>query len=219
MNINDYILKEIKALSPNDTVKKAKQFCENYPISHFPIVDNNKLVGCFAESDIRTIEDEGNTIKSQLFLLQNYFASETTPLLDLIALFADNDCNLIPVLNQEKEYIGYYELSDILDVFADSPFLHRDNDTFIVSKNKNDFSMSEVAQIVESNKAKLLGLYISSETTDDIVVTLKVSSNQVNEIIQTFRRYEYNVISEHLDDHYLEELKDRANYLKKYLDM
>lgn len=219
MNINDYILKEIRALSPNDTVKKAKGFCESYSISHFPVVDENKLLGCFSDEDIRTLENDSETIINHYHLFNHFFASASTHLLDLIALFADNNSNLIPVLNQKQDYVGYYDLCDILDVFADSPFLHRDNDTLIVSKNKNEFSMSEIAQIIESNTAKLLGLYISVENTNDVEVTVKVSSNQINEIIQTFRRYEYNVLSEHVDDHYLEELKDRANYLKKYLDM
>lgn len=219
MNINDYILKEIKALSLNCTVEMAQQRCANYPISHFPILEDNKLIGCFADSDIRTIEDTTNKLKEYSHLFHHFFATEKTPLLDLIALFADNDCNLIPVLNQEKDYIGYYELSDILDVFADSPFLHRDNETLVVSKTKSDFSMGEVAQIVENNKARLLGLYISYESNDEIRATLKISSREMNEVIQMFRRYDYHVISEHEDDFYLEELKERANYLKKYLDM
>jgi len=219
MNINDYILEEIKTLAINDTVKKAQERCENYPISHFPVVEDNKLIGCFSESDIRTINDTNSLLKEHTYLLAHFFATKNTPLLDLIALFADNDCNLIPVLSEDKKYIGYYELADILDVFADSPFLHRDNETLVVAKNTNDFSMSEVAQIVESNNAKLLGLYISHQTNKDIQITLKISSNEVNEIIQTFRRYDYTVMSEHEDDFYLEELKDRANYLKKYLDM
>lgn len=219
MNINDYILKEVKALSLSDTVSKAQQRCESYPISHFPVVEDNKLVGCFAESDIRTIEDSKTVLKESVHLFQHFFATENTSLLDLIALFANNDCNLIPVLNQQKAYIGYYDLADILDVFASSPFLHRDNETLVISKVKTDFSMSQVAQIVESNKARLLGLYTSDETTNDIQITLKISSDDMNEIIQTFRRYDYTVLSEHKDDFYLEELKDRANYLKKYLDM
>ena len=219
MNINDYILKEIKVLSVNDTVKKAQKRCEDYSISHILIVDNNKLIGCFSESDIRTIENSETFLKEHLHLTEVFFATENTPLLDLIALFADNDCNLIPVLNQHKDYIGYYDLVDILDVFASSPFLHRDNETLTISNSANDFSISEIAQIVESNKAKLLGLYISDQTKDNTEVTLKISSTEMNEIIQTFRRYDYTVMSEHQDDFYLEELKDRANYLKKYLDM
>lgn len=122
-------------------------------------------------------------------------------------------------MDEKQEYLGYYDLRDILDVFADSPFMHNDNVTLVVSKSKADFTISQVAQIVESNKAKLLGLYVSRETVDDVEVTLKISSEEMNEIIQTFRRYDYNVISQLEDDMYLEELKDRANYFKKYLDM
>lgn len=219
MNINDYILKEIKALSLSSTVKKAQEYCENYPISHITVVENGKLIGCFAESDIRTIENPASQLKEFTHLFHHFFATEKTPFLDLVALFANNDSNLIPILNQQHFYIGYYDLSDILDLFADSPFLHRDNETLIISIAKNDFSMSQIAQIIESNKAKLLGLYISHESTNYVQVTLKVSSNEMNEIIQTFRRYNYTVITEHEDDFYLEELKERANYLKIYLDM
>ncbi|WP_075341812.1 CBS domain-containing protein [Tenacibaculum agarivorans] len=219
MNINDYILKEIKALTLDDTVYIAQDLCKDLPITHIPIVENNKLIGCFAEDDIQTIENKEISLKEYTYLLHQFHTNTKTTLLDLITLFAENDCNIIPVLDKNQNYIGYYELRDILDVFADSPFMHQDNDTLIVSKPKLDFSMSQVSQIVESNKAKLLGLYVSKESRDTIEVVIKLSSNEVNEVIQTFRRYDYTVISQHEDDIYLEELKDRADYLKKYLDM
>ena len=219
MNINDYILKEIKALSLNDTVKKAQELCANYPISHFPVVENNKLIGCFAEGDIRTIENTNQPLKDFIHLFNHFFVTQKTALLDLVSLFANNDCNLIPVLDEHHFYMGYYDLSDVLDLFAASPFLQRDNETLVISKAENDFSVSEIAQIVETNKAKLLGLYISHENANFVQITLKISSTQINEIIQSFRRYDYTVITEHEDDFYLEELKDRANYLKKYLDI
>lgn len=219
MNINDYILKEIKALTPEDSVSSALQLCEHLPITHIPIVKDNKLIGCFAEDDIQTIENKETTLQEYIHLIQHFHAHKKSSLLELISLFAENDCNIIPVLDEKQEYLGYYDLRDILDVFADSPFMHNDNVTLVVSKSKADFTISQVAQIVESNKAKLLGLYVSRETVDDVEVTLKISSEEMNEIIQTFRRYDYNVISQLEDDMYLEELKDRANYFKKYLDM
>lgn len=219
MNVNDFILKEIKALTLNSTVKNAQKLCKDLPITHIPIVENGKLIGCIPESDIQTIENKDRKLSEYSYLLDHFFTNETATLLDLIVLFADNDCNLIPVLNKEMNYIGYYELSDILDAFADSPFLHNESDTLIITKNKSDYSMSQIAQIVETNKGKLLGFYISSENQQNIQVTLKIISEEVNEIIQTFRRYDYNVITQHEDDFYLEELKDRAAYLRKYLDM
>ncbi|TCP25231.1 CBS domain-containing protein [Tenacibaculum skagerrakense] len=219
MNINDYILKEIKALSPDSSVSSALNLCEHFPITHIPVVKDNKLIGCFAEDDIQTIENEYSLLNEYLHLIQHFHANKKSSLLELLALFAENDCNIIPVLDEQQNYVGYYDLRDILDLFADSPFMHNDNVTLIVAKSKVDFSMSQVSQIVESNKAKLLGLYVSRETVDEVEVTLKISSEEMNEIIQTFRRYDYSVISQLEDDMFLEELKDRANYFKKYLDM
>ncbi|MEX6626353.1 acetoin utilization protein acuB [Tenacibaculum pacificus] len=219
MNINDFILDEIKALTLKSTVKRAQEVCENLPITHIPIVENGKLIGCLPASDIQTIEGKDQKLSEYSYLLDNFHSNEKATLLDLIVLFADNDSNLIPILNQEMNYIGYYELSDILDAFADSPFLHNESETLIVSKNKNDYSMSQIAQIVETSRGKLLGLYICSENQDNIQVTLKVITEEINEIIQTFRRYDYNVVTRHEDDFYLEELKDRAAYLRKYLNM
>ncbi len=219
MNINDYILKEIKALTLGNTIISAHNLCSGFPITHIPIVENNKLIGCFAEDDIQTIENKEENLNVYTHLLNHFHADTKTSLLELITLFAENDCNIIPVLDGDQNYIGYYELRDILDVFAGSPFMHQDNDTLIVSKSKSDFSMSQISQIVESNGAKLLGLYVSKESPDAVEVTLKISTKEVNEIIQTFRRYDYSVITMHEDDIYLDELKDRAKYFRKYLDM
>ncbi len=219
MNINEFILNEIKELHLDNTVGKAQKLCENLPITHIPVVKNGRLVGCLPESDIQTIDDKKGLLKDYDYLLDHFYTHEKATLLDLVALFADNDCNLIPVLDKELNYIGYYELSDILDAFADSPFLHVESDTLIIEKNKTEHSMSQISQIVESNKARLLGMYISHEGRENIQITLKISSEKINEIIQTFRRYDYTVITQHDDDYYLEELKDRARYLKKYLDM
>ncbi|PKH50499.1 acetoin utilization protein acuB [Tenacibaculum sp. Bg11-29] len=219
MNINDFILEEIKALTLNDTVRCAQQVCENLPITHIPIVEGGKLIGCLPESDIQTIEDKDKKLSEYSYLLDIFYSNNKTTLLDLIVLFADNDCNLIPVLNEEMNYAGYYELSDVLDAFADSPFLHNESETLIIGKNKSDYSIGQIAQIVETNGAKLLGLYISSENQDNIQVTLKIITQEINEVIQTFRRYDYHVVTQHEDDFYLEELKDRAAYLRKYLDM
>lgn len=219
MNINDFILKEIKELTLQSTVKSAQKVCKNLPITHIPVVENGKLIGCLPESDIQTIEDKDQKLSEYSYLLDNFYTNEKATLLDLIALFADNDCNLIPVLNKEMDYIGYYELSDILDAFADSPFLHNESETLIIDKDKSDYSMSQIAQIVEASNGKILGFYLSSENQNNIQITLKIITEDINEIIQTFRRYDYNVITQHEDDFYLEELKDRAAYLRKYLDM
>ena len=219
MNINDYILKEIKAFHLKDSVKKAQKVFKNYPITHFPVVENNKLLGSFAEDDIQTIENKEDELVAHSHLMNSFFADEKATVLELLKIFADNDTTIIPVLSKDKNYIGYYDLCDVLDVFSTSPFMIEESETLIIEKLENDYSMGEVSQIVEANGGKLLGLYLSEKSNDYVQITLKIVSDEVNEIIQTFRRYDYKIISNHENDIYLEDLKNRSDYLQKYLEM
>jgi predicted transcriptional regulator len=219
MNINDYILKDIKALRLKDSVKRAQKLFNNSPLTHFPLVENGKLLGSFAEDDMHTIDNKKAILSSQTHLLNSFFTNEKATVLQLLKTFADNNTSIIPVLNMDKNYIGYYELCDVLDVFSMSPFMLELSETLIVEKLENDYSMSEVTQIIETNGAKLLGIYISEKQDGFVQVTLKVISEEINEIMQTFRRYDYKIISSHENDLYLEDLKYRSDYLQKYLEM
>ena len=219
MNTNDYILKDITALRLNDSVKSAQNLFKNFPITHFPVVENDKLLGSFAEDDARTIENKEDVLESYSYLFSSFFAEEKTTVLELIKIFADNNATIIPVLNADKNYIGYYELTDVIEIFSAIPFMHEESETLIVEKLENDYSMSEVTQIVETNGGKILGIYISEKQDGFVQITLKVISNEINEIMHTFRRYNYEIISTHENDIYLEDLKNRSEYLQKYLEM
>ncbi|AUC22142.1 acetoin utilization protein acuB [Polaribacter sejongensis] len=219
MNMNDYLLDQIKPLRLKDTVKSAQKVLRNNHITHFPIIENNKLLGSFAEDDIQTIENNNEELVEHAHLLNSFFADEKATLLELLKIFADNDTNIIPVLNEAKDYIGYFDLRDVLDVFSTSPFMVEESETLIIEKLRNDYSMSQVVQIIEASGGQLLGLYISEKNLDNVQVTIKVISEEINEIMQTFRRYDYKIISMHENDIYLEDLKSRSEYLQKYLDM
>ena len=219
MNVNEYILEEIKPLRLKDTIKSAQKVFENYPITHFPVIENNKLLGSFAEDDIQTLENKEDELISYAHLLQSFFTDKNATVLELLKIFAENDTNIIPVLNEHKEYLGYFDLRDVLDLFSTSPFMVEESETLIIEQLKNVYSMSQIVQIIESNGGQLLGLYISEKKENFIQITLNIISDEINEIMQTFRRYDYKIISMHENDMYLEDLKNRSEYLQKYLEI
>jgi len=49
--------------------------------------------------------------------------------------------------------------------------------------------------------------------------TVKFGDGDFNAIIQTFRRYSYDIVSDHYDDVFLSNLKERSRYFDKYLNM
>ena len=72
---------------------------------------------------------------------------------------------------------------------------------------------------MESNNGKLLGAFVTDNQNDLVQVTLKINSGNLNEVIQTFRRYSYNILFGNNDDQFLEDLKERSAYLDKYLNV
>jgi hypothetical protein len=55
--------------------------------------------------------------------------------------------------------------------------------------------------------------------SDRAQITLKIGGSSINDILQTFRRYSYEIISGHEQDDYLENLKERSQYLNRYLNI
>ena len=219
MQTNDYIIKDIKALSASDKVSKAKKLFKELTYTHLPIVDEGFLLGLIAEADIQTIEDEDKLIKEFSFVFHLFFADKKTNWFELLKVFALNDTNIIPVLDKNQKYLGYYELTDILHLFNSTPFLNETGAILVVSKGISDYSFSEISQIIESNNATLLGAFISKIHDDIVEVTVKLSDHDLNNTIQTFRRYDYSILTGFHMDEYLNTLKERSEYLQKYLNI
>ncbi len=219
MQTTDYITKDIKALSASDKVSKAKKLFKQLTFTHLPVIENGFLVGLVAETDIQTIEDENKQINDFSYAFHLFFTDEKTNWFELLKIFALNDSSIIPVLDKNQKYIGYYELSDILHIFNNTPFLNESGAILVVSKEIKEYSFSEIAQIVESNNARLLGAFISNIDKETAEITIKLSDHDLNNTMQTFRRYNYSILTSFHVDEYLNTLKERSDYLQKYLNI
>lgn len=216
--ITDYISNEINALSVTDKIGNAQDIFLEYSFSHFPVLEDGVYIGCINAEDAELLEDN-KTINDFRYNFERFFVRNTLNWLDVMEVFAKNEANLIPVLDETNKYVGYYEIDDIIKIFNDTPFLKEDGGVLVVEKGIRDYSMGEIAQIIESNNAKLLGAFISYSDINKVQITVKMSLGGMNEIIQTFRRYNYEIISEHQEDAYLNNLRDRSDYLDKYLNI
>ncbi len=219
MTLPEFIINDIKPLDNTSKISDVQHLFNQLTFSHIPIKnDLGAYLGCFCETDAHCF-DSDKTINEYLYALEVFFVRQSTPWLDVLEAFAVNSANIMPVLNDQNEYLGYYELNDVISLFSESPFFSEAGGILVVEKGINDYSFSEISQIVESNNGKILGAFISKMNTDLIQVTLKIGNTGLNNIIQTFRRYSYSIISGHEEDSYIESLKERSDYLKKYLNM
>lgn len=219
METTPYILKEFKAFTTHSKIADVKLLFRETTYSHFPVVEKNHLLGLISEIDIRSVFEDDKELGSFQYLFQLFFTEEDNNLLEILKIFAANETNLIPVINDKKQYLGYCDLIDILHVYNNTPFLKNEGTVLGIEKNLTEYSFSEICQIVESNNGNVLGIFISEADATSVKITLKFFAQDVNDIIQSFRRYNYKVLSKHKEDFYLEDLKERSNYLQKYLNI
>jgi predicted transcriptional regulator len=219
MELNTYILNDIKPFKNTGNIKDIKLLCSELTYSHIPVQsEEGVFLGSFSETDIHCF-DSNKTINDYTYAIEGFFVRENTIWLDVLEAFASNSTNVMPILDEHNNYLGYYELKDIIGLFNETPFFYENGNVLVIEKGINDYSFSEISQIVESNNGKLLGALVSKMNSDIIQITLKIGNIGLNDVIQTFRRYSYHIISGHEEDSYIEDLKERSEYLNKYLNM
>lgn len=218
MQLNDQILKNLPVYEVKTSLKEAIAFFEETTFSHVAVVEDGHFLGLLSENDHACFEAD-KSIETFRYDLESFFVKPETSWLDVLEKFARNEANLLPILDDSNKVLGYYDLNDIVSVFIGTPFFTEPGGILVVSKGIKDYSFSEIAQIVESNNNKLLGAFITESQNDVVQVTLKINVANLNEIIQTFRRYNYTIDFGNDDDQFLEDLKQRSDYLEKYLNV
>lgn len=216
--ITDYINNDLRAMDSQETILAAQDFFMDVSYSHFPVLENGIYIGSIVAEDLETF-DTDKKISNYKYTLEPFFVRSAMNWLDVLEVFGKNHTDVVPVLDENNHYLGYYELADSMRFFNETPFIKEAGGIIIVKKAFLDYSMSQISQIVESNNGKLLGLFVSDSNNETIEITIKVTQGSMNDIIQTFRRYNYEIISDHNDDNYMNNLKERSDYLDKYLNI
>ena len=182
MKISEYISKDVNALSLNNTIEDAKLLFNALTYTHLPIVENNTLVGLILESDTRTIEDNDKKLSEIEYLFVDFYTSNTDNWMEILKLFAANETNLLPVLSEDRKYIGYYELIDVLHFFNDTPLLSNDGFFLVIEKEETQYSFSEIAQIIESTNAKLIGIFVSGHKNNFVRINQQIDLSNINRL-------------------------------------
>jgi len=219
MQTINYILKDIKPVSLKDDIKDIKVFFDKNSFSHLPVVENKIFCGTIANQDVGLVPVNNKKLEEIKNQIQLFYATHSMNWFEVLQYFATYNTNLMPVLDANKKYIGYYELDDFLNIFKCTPFLHEEGFILVIAKDVNDYSFKEISLIVESNNATLFGAFVSKIENDIAQITLKLSFHDINNTLHSFRRYNYQILNEFEKDKYLEELNERSNYLQKYLNI
>ncbi len=219
MIARDLIQVDIHPLTRESTVGDALREMEDFGVTHWPIVEENLYSGMISE-DLALELDENTVIKSLEHRLLHSSVELEHHLLDAIRKYGEERIDILPVVDENKGYQGYILPQDVLRAIGGLFSLQAPGSILVMEVNQFDYSLSQIAQIVESNDAKILASYLNVNPENDIIeVTIRVNFTDLSPIIASFERYEYKVTRAWHENRYEQDLKERFDQFMNYLNM
>ena len=217
MQSSEFLKNDFSPVSKQTPISVGLDLMGQYTLNHIPVVEEGQFLGLISQESASFSGAE--TFAEIMYDIEFFFVRNSTHWQQVMELFGKYDSNIIPVLDDENHYVGYYVLADFIHLFTQTPFLMETGSFLVVEKNADSFSFSEISQIVESNQGKMLGAFISELEMNKVQITLKVNLSSLTNLLQTFRRYGYDILVEKEDDIYLKDLKEKSEYFSKYLTL
>jgi CBS domain-containing protein len=210
----------IPSLRTSDTGISALNWMDIFKVSHLPIVNDIDFLGLVSETDIYDLNQPEEPIGNHQLSLVRPYINENQHILEAMEMASRLKLSLVPVLDHRKHYLGVITITEMLHYFADFAALKNPGGIVVLQLNHNDYSLAQIAQIVEGNDAKILGTFLASnQDTTQIELSLKLNVIDLTSIIQTFNRYNYTVKGSYMKHDEEEDLlEDRYNLLMKYLN-
>jgi acetoin utilization protein AcuB len=210
----------VTALKTSDSGTQALSWMEVFRVKHLPIVNHREFLGLIADSDIYDLNDPDEPVGNHKLSLQKPYVKEEQHIYEVIELLSRLELTLVPVLNQEKQYLGIITQEELTRKFAHLSAMQQPGGIIELEMNQHDYSLSEISQIIESNNGRILSLYVaSSDDNTRLRVTLKLNLTDLTSVLETLNRYNYHVVSSHMNDEDLDEFyQERFDVLLKYLN-
>lgn len=217
MFIKEYISKDYPAFSPADSIEEANEVAREFGYSHVFIARGGIFLGAVSQAFLD--ESPEGALESLEMHYEKFAILDDGNLLDSIKLFHIFNANVVPVINKEEKYLGYLSCDDIFSEFSKYPLFSENGAMVVIQTTNRHYSFTEIAQIVESNNAKIYGCFLSAAQDDYLQITLKISNENLSSIDETFERYGYTVVQKYYNDEKDELMKDRFGFFQKFLEI
>ena len=211
----------ITPLRTSDSGTVALGLMEEYRVSHMPIVNDVDFLGLISDTDIYNMNSFDDPVGNHPLSLTGAYVAENDHIYEVIKAFAEHQLTLLPVVGERNQYLGVITLQSLSGHLAAITAVNNPGGIIVLEVNEKDYSLSEIAQIVESNDAKVLSLYLDSiPDSTRLEITMKLNRIELGAVLQTFNRYNYFIKASYSDkDVYNEGIRERFDSLMNYLNI
>ncbi len=209
----------IPSVKTSDSGAQVLNWMDHFRISHMPIVNNSDFLGLISDTDIYSLDNTDAAIGDHALSLFSPFVNANTHIFELIEIVNRLKLTVVPVLESGKRYLGVITLLSLVDRFAHMISVDQPGAILVFNMTIHDYSLTEMARIVEENNALILSSnVVTMPDTTKVEVTIKTNKSDVSSIVRSFERYDYAISAtfledENLDDMYQNKYEEFMRYL------
>lgn len=221
MLAENLISDSLTSIKSEEKGKKALNTMDVYRVSHIPVVNKSKYLGLVSDKLIYDLNLLEVPLETQLDKLNTAHVHKEQHIFEIAILMYKLKLSVLPVLDSDHYYMGAITLYDLARRFAKLFSLEEIGGVIILEMNVNNYSLSEISRIVESNDVKILSSFIDRKHGTHVMdVILKLDKEDLSPVIQSFMRYNYNIKAVYLDQSELKDLyKDRFDLFMKFMNI
>jgi acetoin utilization protein AcuB len=211
----------IPAILSSEKGQKVLNSMDVYRVSHLPVIEDSRYLGLVSDKliyDLNLLDESISKVKDKLFTAHVH---EQQHIFEVAVLMYKLKISVIAVVSKEHEYIGAITLYDLARRFARFFSLQEVGGVVVLEVNVNDYSMAQIARIVEENDTKILSFFLNRlPGTNNLEIILKFDKEDLSPVIRAFERFDYNVKGIYLDNSMLNDLyQDRYDQFMKYMNL
>lgn len=188
-------------------------------VKNIPVVDEGKLVGVLAMEALYNVNLE-EKIDSQIHVLAGNYVNAEDHFLEVIKHMVEHNLSSIPVVLKNMNYIGTITQESIMQQLGKTESMSEHGCILVLEMKRQDYSLSDIAHIVENEGATILNLFITSSPEQGrIEVSIKVNTSFLSSILASFERHNYLIKASYEENEYTDTLKERYDSLMSYLSI
>jgi acetoin utilization protein AcuB len=208
-------------LKLTDEASKAIAWMEEFRCGLLPVVENEKFLGFLSEEIILEQNDLSKKVSEFDFTGDACIVSVDAHFYEVLKMSSDHKLQMVAVNNNLEQYAGVITVADIMVSFAQTAAVQMPGSILVLSMELMDYSLAEIARLVEENNAKIISSTMAEDPLDKgkIKLTIKLNQDDLTRIVATLERFAYRIIARYQTTHNEDHNKDRLDMLMRYLNI
>ncbi len=209
----------VPALKLIDSIQVGLDLMDEYKIYQLPVVEGKKYLGYVSEDGL--LNATVDSIDELVIAGEKQFVSDMDSLYASLKKMIAFNLSSLAVLSTENHYLGVITTHSIIRAFEGVSSIRSEGGVFSIIVSQNDYSLSELSRIIESNGYKVLSVELLTIEDDPlkIEVVFKLNSQDLSTALSALERHGYQINLKFGSYNQDRDNRDRLDHLIKLMNL